>query len=409
MVGKPKNCEVCGKKLNFWNTQRRKYNGKTVCTSCGWKMEKQRIKQDWKTQGEKTDKKLKKASNLFKKLSAGSAIPLLFIIGLVTLPIGIIFWIIGLIIFLKVFSGGETKNHKKKITDSQDKSGGKSDSLIDLEKLKELKDKGVNRGVEKDLLEQAARLAQEKPKKSDWRAGRVQDPKVKKQLQIGCLVMGALLFGIVIYEGLTGNDTKKSTPQPQQKPAISETETDFTHVTRETNEVETKEVETKEAETKETAGLETKPTRETMIGLFKQEALAEWGDNKRMVNYEVKEQTKAYDWVVKQTKYPDIIERAKQEWGNNYRMVKHEYKEQAGAYEWINQQTAYPDIMARAKQEWGNNYRMVKHEYKEQAGAYEWINQQTAYPDIMARAKQEWGNNYRMVKHEYKRQKEKRD
>ena len=116
---------------------------------------------------------------------------------------------------------------------------------------------------------------------------------------------------------------------------------------------------------------ETKTDRDKMIEIFKAEALAKWGDDYAMVKWEINKQTEAYDWVIKQTKYTDIVERAKQKWGNDYAMVKWEYEKQAGAYEWINQQTAYPEIMARAKQKWGNDYAMVKWEYEKQVEAYE--------------------------------------
>ncbi len=110
--------------------------------------------------------------------------------------------------------------------------------------------------------------------------------------------------------------------------------------------------------------------REKMIEIFKANALAEWGGDYEMVNYTVKNQTQAYDWVVSQTAYPDIMERAKQEWQNDYEMVKYTYENQVEAYEWIMRQTAYPDIMERAKQEWGEDYEMVKYEYENQVEAY---------------------------------------
>ncbi len=78
---------------------------------------------------------------------------------------------------------------------------------------------------------------------------------------------------------------------------------------------------------------ETKTDRNKMIEIFKADALAKWGDDYQMVNYEVGEQTEAYDWIVIQTKYPEIMTRAKQKWGNDYGMVKYEYEEQVEAYE----------------------------------------------------------------------------
>ena len=76
----------------------------------------------------------------------------------------------------------------------------------------------------------------------------------------------------------------------------------------------------------------TNTNRDKMIEIFKKEASAEWGANYEMVNYTVRNQTQAYDWVVSQTAYPDILARAKQEWGVNYEMVKYEYENQVEAY-----------------------------------------------------------------------------
>lgn len=61
---------------------------------------------------------------------------------------------------------------------------------------------------------------------------------------------------------------------------------------------------------------------------------------------------------------------ASKEWGDNYEMVKYEYDNQVEAYDWVMAQTAYPDIMAKAKREWGNNYEMVQYEYNNQVEAY---------------------------------------
>jgi len=115
---------------------------------------------------------------------------------------------------------------------------------------------------------------------------------------------------------------------------------------------------------------ETNADREGVIEIIKANALSKWGSDYQMVNYEVNNQTEAYDWVVEQNAYPDVMERAKQEWQNDYEMVKYTYENQVEAYEWIMSQTAYPDIMERAKQKWGGDYKMVKYEYENQVEAY---------------------------------------
>lgn len=114
-----------------------------------------------------------------------------------------------------------------------------------------------------------------------------------------------------------------------------------------------------------------KTDREKAIEIIKANASAKWGTDYQMVNYTVKNQTAAYDWVVKQTQHPDIMTRAKNKWTSDYEMVKYTYENQVAAYEWIARQTAHPDIMARAKQKWGGDYEMVKYEYENQVSAYE--------------------------------------
>lgn len=151
--------------------------------------------------------------------------------------------------------------------------------------------------------------------------------------------------------------------------------------------------------------LETNIDRGKMIETFKKNALIEWGNNFEMINYEVKIQTEAYDWVIKQTKYPDIIERAKQEWVNDYVMVKYEYEIQSEAYNWINQQKAYLKIMKKANQEWGVDYVMVKYEYEQQVSAYDWLERnKDKNPESFKRASNKWGNDYVMVKYEYEKE-----
>jgi len=110
--------------------------------------------------------------------------------------------------------------------------------------------------------------------------------------------------------------------------------------------------------------------RDEVIAILKTNAEKEWGTDYKMVKYELDNQTEAYDWVVRQTQYPNIMVNAKQEWGYDYQMVKYEYENQAQAYEWISQQTAYPNIMSSAKQEWGADYQMVRYEYENQVKAY---------------------------------------
>jgi len=193
------------------------------------------------------------------------------------------------------------------------------------------------------------------------------------------LVFGVALLAFVILTGAT-HKPKEKIAQPQPEKTIT-TITPVEEI-KPTPEVIIPDIETPEPmpapktiipveETEPTPAPETKTQRDTMIEIFKANALKKWGDDYAMVNYEVKKQTEAYDWVIKYAKYSAILEKAKQEWDNDYAMVKYEYEKQAEAYGWINQQTAYLEIMAKAKQKWGDDYAMVKWEYEKQVEAYE--------------------------------------
>jgi len=151
--------------------------------------------------------------------------------------------------------------------------------------------------------------------------------------------------------------------------------------------------------------LKTNIDREKMIETFKTNALIEWGKNFEMINYEVKIQTEAYDWVIKQTEYPDIIERARQEWVNDYVMVKYEYEIESEACNWFNQQKVYLEILKKAEQEWNVDYEMVKYEYEQQVSAYEWLERnKDKNPEAFKRASKKWSNDYVMVKYEYEKE-----
>ncbi|MBU1143668.1 MAG: hypothetical protein KKH92_08505 [Firmicutes bacterium] len=77
----------------------------------------------------------------------------------------------------------------------------------------------------------------------------------------------------------------------------------------------------------------TKSQREVVLEILKQNALDQWGDDFSMVKWELDGQTEAYDWIVKQTEYPSIMDNAKREWGDDYKMVKWEYEKQVEAFE----------------------------------------------------------------------------
>ena len=73
--------------------------------------------------------------------------------------------------------------------------------------------------------------------------------------------------------------------------------------------------------------------RNEAIKIIKKNAKEKWEDDYEMVNYQIENQTEAYDWLVKQKGYLDIMKKAKEKWEKDYEMIKYEYKKQVEAYE----------------------------------------------------------------------------
>jgi len=139
-----------------------------------------------------------------------------------------------------------------------------------------------------------------------------------------------------------------------------------------------------------------------IVQIIKNNAKEKWGNNIRMFNYEVEQQTTAYNWYASEINYPNILKTAKVKWGNNFVMVKYEYEEQLSAYEWLERYTDYPSILESAKHKWGNNYVMVNYEYEEQVSAYEWLQKnKNINTEAFKIASNKWGNNFVMVKYEF--------
>ena len=102
----------------------------------------------------------------------------------------------------------------------------------------------------------------------------------------------------------------------------------------------------------------------SIFDVIRANAIAKWGTDTSMVQYQIDNQVEAYEWILRQTCCPEIMQAAQQKWGTDYEMVKYQYENQVEAFLWINQQTAYPEIMQAAKQKWGTDYEMVKYEYE---------------------------------------------
>lgn len=196
----------------------------------------------------------------------------------------------------------------------------------------------------------------------------------------------ATIFGIAaiaffVLFAITTEPTTQ-TPQVAQENNVPEdteqiTKSDNEQVENQKEIVDTKQdIQKTETPKEDTILKETKttPTTQTdragMLAILKADASSKWGTDYQMVQYEYNNQVQAYDWVVAQTKYPDIMTKAKTKWSNDYQMIKYEYNNQSEAHEWITAQTEYPDIMASAKQKWSDDYQMVKYEYNNQVQAY---------------------------------------
>jgi len=109
-------------------------------------------------------------------------------------------------------------------------------------------------------------------------------------------------------------------------------------------------------------------------------AKEEWADDKKMQLYEIEEQTKAYNELIKLSIDDDalkgILDYSYDEWKNDYRMVLYEFQEQLDALIQIKNLNTDSDdvkkkILENSISEWGTDYRMVLYEYNKQLEAHE--------------------------------------
>jgi hypothetical protein len=103
-------CFICKKELEFWHTSLKKYDGKKACSDCATKMEMKNLREaigqadNSSTGNHKTQDLGRRVTNLGKKLTVGLTYPIiLFVIGLFTLPFGVIFWILAVMLFATLF------------------------------------------------------------------------------------------------------------------------------------------------------------------------------------------------------------------------------------------------------------------------------------------------------------------
>lgn len=114
---KQENCYLCGKKLNPWFTSLKKIDGNKVCSSCSMKTSMKEIREEEARKEKLRAEKIAagggqeleslgiRIQKLGVKLTVGLTLPIVFLfLGLFTLPFGIIFWILGIILLAGLFT-----------------------------------------------------------------------------------------------------------------------------------------------------------------------------------------------------------------------------------------------------------------------------------------------------------------
>jgi hypothetical protein len=82
----------------------------------------------------------------------------------------------------------------------------------------------------------------------------------------------------------------------------------------------------------EQTGADLLPEKAEVGAIIETNARNEWGNDYRMVRWQIDQQTEAYNWLIKQKDYLSILKEAINEWGDDYGMVKWEYESQVEAY-----------------------------------------------------------------------------
>lgn len=115
---KQKNCYLCKKPLNFWFTSGLKYEGHKICSGCGTAiankdLEKsfgeikdavKDVKIDFGAKKQGSEDLATRINRVGMRLTIHLTLPIiLFFIGIFTFPIGIIFWLLGLVLLAGLF------------------------------------------------------------------------------------------------------------------------------------------------------------------------------------------------------------------------------------------------------------------------------------------------------------------
>lgn len=152
-------------------------------------------------------------------------------------------------------------------------------------------------------------------------------------------VISFFIFGILISSLGKSSDTntaaeiKDSLSTPESAVINENIKTTPVPTENKTTPVAKKEIPSVNQETKASTTQQPAPDRSTILAILKTKASEKWGTDYEMVKYEYDKQVVAYDWVIAQTAYPNIMASAKKKWGYDYEMVKYEYEKQVDAFE----------------------------------------------------------------------------
>lgn len=155
-----------------------------------------------------------------------------------------------------------------------------------------------------------------------------------KLVKVSLSIFGGIILLIIIlaFSGDKKNPEVASVATPQDQIQATTSENQSSKSIPEAKPVTKKEIVSTET-AKPVAGTPTEPDKATVLSILKKNASDKWKDDYEMVKYEYDQQVEAYNWVTTQTKYPEIMTKAKKKWGYDYTMVQYEYKQQVKAFE----------------------------------------------------------------------------
>lgn len=74
-------------------------------------------------------------------------------------------------------------------------------------------------------------------------------------------------------------------------------------------------------------------SKEEILQILEENSKKEYPNDVARAKLEYENQLKDYNWVIRENKYPDIMEKARRDWGHNYVMVRWQYEKEVRAHE----------------------------------------------------------------------------